>query len=219
MIQKGLQTEQSNQLRQMLKEHKVNVQTVPADRLQSFSRVNHQGVVAFLSPGHYLSLEEVVRNVYESGEMPFFMLFDGLTDVRNFGAIARSALAAGAHGLILPMNGSVQLTGDAVKTSAGALMHIPVCRVGGLGWAIRYLKDSGIKTIALSEKNPTPYYTLKLNEPLALLLGSEDQGISPALLTMCEDHALIPMAGNINSLNVSVAAGVMAFEVLRQRSI
>ena len=154
--------------------------------------------------------------LYEAGILPFIVILDGITDVRNFGAIARTCECAGADAIIIPEHGSVSVGGDAVKTSAGALLHIPVCRVGSTAWAVRFLKDNGYNVVAVSEKADMSYVEGEYTGPVALVMGAEDTGISENTLSECTTKVGIPMFGNIGSLNVSVAAGVMIYEVVRQ---
>jgi 23S rRNA (guanosine2251-2'-O)-methyltransferase len=182
-----------------------------------YSRINHQGLVAFLSPVDFQPIEEVLQRVYERGEDPFLLILDRITDVRNFGAICRTAECAGVHAVIVPARGSARIGGDAVKTSAGALMHIPVCRSMNLKDTLQYLKDAGIRIAGASEKGKDKLFDAELGGPMGILMGSEETGISPEYLKKCDTLLSIPMQGETSSLNVSVAAGIMIYEVLRQR--
>lgn len=190
---------------------------VPFQKLDKITRKNHQGVICFISPVPYAQLEEVVAGSFEQGLDPLLVVLDGVTDMRNFGAIARSAECAGATALVVPVKGSARLGNDAMKTSAGALNYIPVARHGNLVNAIHQLKNSGVKVVAVTEKSTKNIYDLDLTGPIALLLGSEDEGIDEKLLRLADARAGIPMVGQVGSLNVSVAAAVAIFETVRQR--
>lgn len=170
-----------------------------------------------MSAVEYHRLDHLVPQLFEGGILPFIVVLDGITDVRNFGAIARTCECAGADAIVIPRHGSVSVGGDAIKTSAGALHHIPVCRETSTLSAVRLLKDSGYKVVAVSEKAEINYTTADFTGPVALVLGAEDTGISPEVLRQCDTFVSIPMFGNISSLNVSVAAGVLIYEVVRQR--
>lgn len=216
-IAKDLQGDLSSQLIGLARKMHVVVQRVPVERINRITRKNHQGVLAMMSAVTYHRLDHLVPELYEAGILPFVVILDGITDVRNFGAIARTCECAGADAIIIPEHGSVSVGGDAVKTSAGALLHIPVCRVGSTAWAVRFLKDNGYNVVAVSEKAAISYTEGDYTGPVALVMGAEDTGISEATLQECNTRASIPMFGNIGSLNVSVAAGVMIYEVVRQR--
>lgn len=207
----------ARELLNLARERNIPVQRVPLEKLNRLTRKNHQGAVAFISPVPYLDVEDVVTNCFDSGEAPFVIVLDGITDTRNFGAIARTADCAGASAIVIPEKGSVSVTPEAIKTSAGALFHIPVCRCRNLLDTVRVLKASGLKIVAASEKAVINYTETGYSEPVAIVMGSEDVGISPQVLRECDDMVAIPMRGNISSLNVSVAAGIMFYEVVRQR--
>lgn len=217
LIRKGLQGELAQELMQLLRDNGILTRHVPAERLDKITRKNHQGVIAMLSAVPYHQLGNLVPQLYEEGVLPFIVVLDGITDVRNFGAIARTCECAGADAIVIPDHGSVSLGGDAVKTSAGALLHLPVCREHSTFAAVRYLKKSGFKVVAVSEKADINYTTASYTEPTALVMGSEDTGISPDVIKECDTFVSIPMFGSIGSLNVSVAAGVIIYEVVRQR--
>lgn len=196
----------------------VPVQIVPEETLQRICpEANHQGVVAIAAAITYHPLEETLLRVIDAGATPFFVLLDGITDVRNFGAIARAAECLGAHALIVPDKGAAAGNADAVKVSAGALNHLPVCRVAHLVDALLILQAYGVQTLALTEKARDSIYEADLKGPRCLILGSEESGISPALLKRADALVQIPMQGQIASLNVSVSAGIAMSEVLRQR--
>ena len=217
LIKKDLSGELATELFALIKGTDITVQRVPQEKLNSITRKNHQGVIAFISPINYQPVEEIVASLYEQGRVPFFLVLDHLTDVRNFGAIARTAECAGVDAIIIPSKGSVSVTADAVKTSAGALMNIPVCRVSSLYNTVKYLKSSGLQVVGASEKASKDYTQADMTLPLALVMGAEDKGISTEILSLVDTTVSLPQYGKIASLNVSVAAGVMIYEVLRQR--
>ena len=219
MLQQGLKGELVPGLRKLINDFSVPYQYVPAEKLNRLVRGNHQGVVCFISPISFQPVENLLMSVYEKGETPLFVILDRVTDVRNLGAIARSAECAGAHGLIIPERGGAPVNSDAIKTSAGALLSIPVCREENLGNALKFLVASGIKLVAASEKATKNYTQAILSEPIAFIMGAEDEGVSPDHLRLCDEMVSIPMSGNIASLNVSVATGVLLYEAVRQRSI
>lgn len=193
------------------------VQRVPVEKLNQYTDKNHQGVIAFLSPIVFHRIEDLIPALYEEGKVPFLVVLDGVTDMRNFGAIARTCACAGADALVIPARGGVSVNGDAVKTSAGALHTLPVCKVEQMQLALQFMRDSGLKLVAVTEHADTDYTEANLREPLALILGAEDTGIYEGNLRLCNECVRIPMRGTIESLNVSVAAGVMMYEVIRQR--
>ncbi len=217
LIKKDLQGELAQELFSAIKGLNVFVQRVPIEKLNRITRKNHQGVIAFISPVAYRDIDDIVPSLYEDGKTPFIVVLDGLTDVRNFGAIARTCECAGVDTIIIPERGSVSVTADAVKTSAGALLHIPVCRERSVVDALHYLQDCGVKIVAASEKASVTYTAEDYTVPVAIVMGAEDVGISPQAMRLCEAQVSLPQVGRIGSLNVSVAAGVMLYEVLRQR--
>ena len=216
-IAKDLQGDLASQLIGLARKMHVITQRVPVERINRITRKTIRGVLAMMSAVTYHRLDHLVPELYEAGILPFIVILDGITDVRNFGAIARTCECAGADAIIIPEHGSVSVGGDAVKTSAGALLHIPVCRVGSTAWAVRFLKDNGYNVVAVSEKADMSYVEGEYTGPVALVMGAEDTGISENTLSECTTRVGIPMFGNIGSLNVSVAAGVMIYEVVRQR--
>ena len=217
LIRKDLSGELATELFALIKGTDITVQRVPQEKLNSITRKNHQGVIAFISPIHYQPVDEIIASLYEQGRVPFFLVLDHLTDVRNFGAIARTAECAGVDAIIIPSKGSVSVTADAVKTSAGALMNIPVCRVPSLYNTVKNLKASGLQVLGASEKATKDYTEADMTLPLALVMGAEDKGISTEILSLVDTTVSLPQYGKIASLNVSVAAGIMIYEVLRQR--
>lgn len=217
-IQKNLEGDSIRQLRQLLAQHHVQYQLVPAEKINRLTQGNHQGVVGILSQIVYNDIEQLLPVIYEKGEVPFIVIADRITDVRNLGAIARTAECAGVHALVVPDQESAMINADALKTSAGALARIPVCRSSNLRVTTLFLRESGLKIIAVSEKGSEFYTQTDLTGPVALILGSEENGISQHLLKMADHICKIPLLGEISSLNVSVAAGIFMYEVVRQRN-
>jgi len=199
-------------------QNRVTIQRVPIEKLDRMTRKNHQGVICLVSPIHYVKLSNVIADVHERGETPFLLLLDRITDVRNFGAIARTAECSGVQCIVIPGRGAAAINSDAMKTSSGALNHISVCREYDLADTIKYLQDSGIRVIACTEKTYRDLYATDMTGPLAVIMGSEEDGISPELLRMVDTHVRIPLLGEVGSLNVSVATGVVLYEAVRQRS-
>ena len=216
-IKKDLGGELASELFALMRQHRIVAQRVPVERLNRITRRNHQGVVAMLSAVTYHNLGQLVTGLYDEGVLPFVVVLDSITDVRNFGAIARTAECCGVNAIVVPERGSVSVGGDAVKTSAGALLTMPVCRERSLTGAVRFLKDSGFTIVAVSEKADINYTLADYTGPVALVMGAEDTGISPEVMALCDRRVAIPMFGHIGSLNVSVAAGVMMYEVVPQR--
>jgi 23S rRNA (guanosine2251-2'-O)-methyltransferase len=217
LLQKDLKNELILELMSLAKTHSVPVQKVPVEKLNRLTKKNHQGVVAYLSSVVYASLDNVISEAYSKGETPLLIILDRVTDVRNIGAIARTAECAGAHAIVVPSRGTAQLGADAMKTSAGALNHIAVCRVENLKTTIKEIQANGISVIACSEKADKLVYEADLTAPTAIMMGSEEDGISPEYMKLADGHVKLPINGQIESLNVSVASGVIIYEVLRQR--
>ncbi|MEO9965652.1 MAG: 23S rRNA (guanosine(2251)-2'-O)-methyltransferase RlmB [Reichenbachiella sp.] len=217
-LQKDLKNELTQELLELLRGEMVTVSKVPVEKLNRLTRKNHQGVVAFTSPVDFVTLHNIVANSYENGLAPLVLILDRVTDVRNFGAICRSAECAGANGVVIPTKGGAMINSDAVKTSAGALSHLPICKEDSLVHSIKYLKDSGFQIIACTEKTDKLVYEADLSIPTAVIMGSEENGISDELLAAADEKLKIPIVGQIDSLNVSVAAGIILFESVRQRS-
>jgi 23S rRNA (guanosine2251-2'-O)-methyltransferase len=218
LIRRGEGSDLIRQLQNDLKRLQVPVQYVPLERLNRITRKNHQGVIAWMSLVSYSRIESVLPTIYESGEDPFILVLDGISDVRNFGAITRTAECAGVHAIVVPFTGSAAINADAVKTSAGALHRIEICRQKDLARALKFMKESGLKIFAATEKAEQSVYETDLTGPLALVMGSEGRGISAPLLRDADRWISIPMKGKISSLNVSVAAGVLVYEAIRQRT-
>ena len=217
LIKKDLQSDLAQELFAAVRGRNIVVQKVPVEKINRMSRKNHQGVLAFISAITYQHLDDIVPGLYEEGKNPFIILLDGITDVRNFGAIARTCECAGVNAIVIPERGSVSVNADAVKTSAGALLHLPVCRESSVFEAVRFLKNSGFRIIAASEKAVVNYTNIDYTVPVAIVMGAEDTGVSKEVLRLCDDMVALPQMGVIGSLNVSVAAGVMMYEVVRQR--
>ena len=216
-IQKGLRGDLFNELDTLLRKESISTSFVPAEKLNRLTNKNHQGVVANISPIEFHDMENLVAAVVESGKTPLFLILDQLSDVRNFGAIIRTAECTGVHGIIIQKKGSAPVTADTVKTSAGAVFKVPICKVDHIKDAIYYMQASGIKTIAATEKTENNLYDVSFKEPCALIMGSEDVGISPSVLKIVDEKAKLPLLGDISSLNVSVACGAFLYEVVRQR--
>ena len=201
----------------LVQERKIPVQKVPLEKLNRLTTKNHQGVVAYISSIEYQHIENIIPMLYESGKDPFIVILDGVTDIRNFGAIARTCECAGVDAIVVPMGGGAAANADAVKTSAGALHIIPVCRENSLHNTVSYLQKCGIKVVAASEKASHLYSQADYSGPLAIVMGAEDVGISPDILRIVDDMVSIPICGQISSLNVSVATGVIVYEAVKQR--
>lgn len=216
-IKKDLHSELTVRLSNLAKERGIPVQRVPVEKLNKITRKNHQGVVAMIAAVAYYKIADLVPTMFEDGILPFILVLDGITDVRNFGAIARTAECCGVNAIVIPSKGSVSVGADAVKTSAGALLHIPVCKEDSLSKAVSYLRECGCQLVCSTEKSSINYTTADFTTPVALVMGAEDTGISNDILRMSDTRVAIPMFGRIGSLNVSVAAGVMMYEVVRQR--
>ena len=219
LMRRDMTSELSRELFNALTGRKIPVQYVPIEKLNHITTKNHQGVVAFISPITYQNIEDIIPGIYEEGRMPFIVVLDGVTDIRNFGAIARTCECAGVDAIVIPTKGGASINPDAVKTSAGALLTIPVCREENLGNALKFLVSSGIKLVAASEKATKNYTSASLKEPIAIVMGSEDEGVNSDHLRLCDEMVSIPMLGSIGSLNVSVAAGILIYETVRQRGI
>ncbi len=216
-IQKGLGGKTFHEMMPLLKEREIPFQIVPIEKLNRITRKNHQGVVAYISPVAFYKIEQVLPGIYEAGRMPFILILDKITDVRNFGAIMRTAESAGVDAVLIPSKGAAQLNSGTIKSSAGAIYKIPICREYNLKEAINFLKNSGLRIAAVSEKAEKAHFAEDLTGPLALIMGSEGEGISGEYLKLSDVKVRIPMLGSIASLNVSVATAVLLYEVVRQR--
>jgi len=219
LIQNGLRSEAFGELRSLLAEHSIPYQFVPAEKLNRISNKNHQGIIAYLANVSYADIENIIPSVFEQGRSPFILVLDRITDVRNFGAVARTAVCAGCDAIVIPYYNSVRVSADAVKSSAGALHKIPVCRSKSLIKTVEFLKSSGLQIVACTEKAEKAYYETAMVVPTAVIMGSEEDGISEILIKAADEKVRIPMTGEIASLNVSVACGIILFEVLKQRNL
>lgn len=217
IIQKGLSNQLYSELRKAIKDLDIPIQIVPPEKINRITSKNHQGVLAFVSQITYYEVEDLLADVFEKGKTPLVLILDRITDVRNFGAIARSADCAGVDFIVIPSRGAAQINADAVKTSAGALNRMKVCRVDNLKNSIEYLKESGLQIIACHEKTTSYHFNADLTKPSAIIMGSEENGISNEYLKRSDMQVKIPMVGNIASLNVSVATGIILFEAVKQR--
>ncbi len=217
LVQKELNNDLIKELLKLCKEVKIPVVRVPDGKLNRITRKNHQGVIAQMSSIEYASLDHVIDNCFAVGKSPLILVLDHITDVRNFGAIARTAECAGVDAIVIPEKGSAQINSDAIKTSVGALNFLPVARVRNLFYACRDLQKMGLTLVAITEKTEKAMYEADFASPVALVMGSEEDGISQEIMGIVDDRVKIPMAGNIESLNVSVSAGVAIYEAIRQR--
>lgn len=195
------------------------IQKVPVEKLNQFTDKNHQGVIAFLSPIEFTPVENIVQTLFDEGQTPLLVLLDGVTDVRNFGAIARTCVCAGVHAIIIGARGSAAINGDAVKASAGALHKLPICKEENLQNTLRYLQESGLRIVAATEHTDRLYTEVDMTVPTCIVMGSEEKGIYEENLKLCTDQVRLPMTDQIESLNVSVAAGIFIYEAVRQRNL
>lgn len=217
-VHKEAQGDLMRELMKTLKANNLPFTYVPVEKLNRLTHLNHQGVVATIAPIKFQSLENLVENVLETGKKPLFLILDQLSDARNFGAIIRTAECTGVDGIIISKTGAAPVNGDTVKTSAGAVFNVPICKVDHIKDAVFYLQGSGIKTVAATEKTEDILYAVDFTEPVAIIMGSEDRGINPSVLKIVDEKAKLPLFGTIGSLNVSVACGAFLYEVVRQRS-
>lgn len=217
LLSKTLNPETAQEIIEKARALRVPVQRVPVQKIDRITRRNHQGVLAMMAAVTYYRVDDLVPRLFDEGENPFIVVLDGVTDVRNFGAVARTCECAGVSAIVIPDHESVSVNADAVKTSAGALNYLPVCRERNLVSAVKFLRDSGFKIVGTSDKSQTSYTHADYTGPVAIVLGAEDKGISPEIMKLCDTQVLIPEFGHINSLNVSVAGGIMIYEVVRQR--
>ena len=217
LLQKGAHSDMFRELFQLVRERNIPFQYVPVERLNRFTGGNHQGVVCFMSSVEYQSVYDIIPSIYEEGKVPFLLFLDKVTDVRNMGAIARSAECAGVQAIVVPSKNTAQLNEDAVKTSSGALHKIPVCRHDNPKEVLTYIKQCGISLVGCTEKAKKLYFQHDFTKPVCLIMGSEGEGISPEILSLCDANVRIPIIGTVESLNVSVATGIILFEVVKQR--
>ena len=216
-IQKGLHNDLFAKLWKLVRLRRINYKHVPLEKINRLTKKNHQGVFAFISPIEFHKIEDVVPMLYEEGKIPLILVLDRITDVRNFGAITRTAECAGVNAILIPEQNSAAINADAMKTSAGAMHKSTICRTWNLKLALQFMKESGIQIIACTEKSETNIYQANYTFPTAIIIGSEEDGVSPEFLKICNSSTKIPMFGKISSLNVSVAAGIILYEAIRQR--
>ncbi|MFM2229154.1 MAG: rRNA ((2251)-2-O)-methyltransferase RlmB [Bacteroidota bacterium] len=216
-VHKEAQGDLMRELMKTLKANNLPFTYVPVEKLNRLTHLNHQGVVATIAPIKFQSLETMVERVLESGKKPLFLILDQISDARNFGAIIRTAECTGVDGIIISKTGAAPVNGDTVKTSAGAVFNVPICKVDHIKDAVFYLQGSGIKTVAATEKSEDNLYAVDFTEPVAIIMGSEDRGINPSVLKIVDEKAKLPLYGTIGSLNVSVACGAFLYEAVRQR--
>ena len=218
-IQRGIGGELLNELKGLLHEYNIIAQQVPVEKLNRITMKNHQGVIAFISPITYQRVEDIIPAVYERGEVPLILVLDSITDVRNMGAIARTAECGGVHAIVVPAKGSAQVNPDAIKTSAGALYRIPVCRHNDFMQTIKFIQESGLQIVCCTEKTQEFIYKPDYTMPTAIVMGSEEDGVRNEIIRIADHLAKIPMYGEIESLNVSVATGIILYEAIRQRRV
>jgi 23S rRNA (guanosine2251-2'-O)-methyltransferase len=218
-IQRGISGGLILELKELMNEYQITAQQVPVEKLNRITQKNHQGVIAVISPIVYQKIENIIPDVFEKGETPLILVLDSITDVRNMGAIARTAECAGAHAIVIPAKGSAQINPDAIKTSAGALYKIPVCRHDNLMQTVRFLQESGLQLVCCTEKTQENIYKPDYTVPTAIIMGSEEDGIRNEIIRISDHLAKIPMFGEIESLNVSVSTGIILYEAVRQRGV
>ena len=218
-MQRGLGGGLLTELKEVLNEYQIQAQLVPVEKLNRLTMKNHQGVVAYISPIIYQKVEDIIPQIFEKGEVPLILVLDGITDVRNMGAIARTAECAGVHAIVIPAKGSAQINPDAIKTSAGALYKIPVCRHDNFMQTVKFLQESGLQLVCCTEKTKEYLYTPDYTSPTAIVMGSEEDGIRNEIIRIADHLAKIPMFGEIESLNVSVSTGIIIYEAVRQRTV
>lgn len=219
-LQKGLRGELFFKLEKIIREKKISISMVPIEKLDRLSKnSNHQGAVAQISPIEFHDLESLIDTTVESGKIPLFLLLDQLSDVRNFGAIIRTAECTGVNGIIIQKDGSAPVNAETIKTSAGAAFKMPICKVDHIKDALYMLQGAEIKTVAATEKTDDSVFDINFNQPMAIVIGSEHRGVNPSILKMVDFKAKLPLLGEIESLNVSVACGAFLYETVRQRSI
>tara|TARA_B100000674_G_scaffold465407_1_gene448304 strand:+ start:6180 stop:6923 length:744 start_codon:yes stop_codon:yes gene_type:complete len=217
LILNSLRTPQAKEIISIAKEKGVTVNKVPQQKLDRITRKNHQGIIGFIAPIEFQQIEDILPEIFARGKNPFLLILDRISDVRNFGAIVRTAECAGVDAIIIPKKGSAQINGETIKTSTGAIFNVPICKVAGLDSIIPFLKDSGIHLIACTEKSEVNYTEVDYTLPIGIILGNEESGIAISNITKSDSTAKLPLIGKTKSLNVSVAAGIIMYEVIRQR--
>ena len=218
-VQGGLQGDIYSELKKLLKKHNIRPNTVPVEKLNRFTRKNHQGVVAFISEIPFYKIEDILPQIFEEGKTPFLLILDRLTDVRNFGAIARTAECVGIDAIVIPDKGAAPINSDAIKTSAGALYNVKICKENNLAHVVDFLQQSGVTVFAATEKAEKLIYNADFSEPCAIVMGNEETGISKEVLHHADEKIKLPITGKTQSLNVSVACGAILYEAVRQKMI
>ena len=218
-IQRGIGGGLLAELKELLSEYQIVAQQVPVEKLNRITMKNHQGVIAFISPITYQKIEDIIPQIFEKGETPLILILDAITDVRNMGAIARTAECSGVHAIVVPAKGSAQINPDAIKTSAGALYKIPVCRHDNFMQTVKFIQESGLQLVCCTEKTQEYIYKPDYTAPTAIVMGSEEDGVRNEIIRIADHLAKIPMYGEIESLNVSVATGIILYEAIRQRLV
>ena len=216
-VQKNLSGELADEFLKLAREYKVVVTKVPPEKLNRLTRKNHQGVVGFISPINFANIDHIIDQTFSDGRDPLVLVLDRITDVRNFGAIVRSAECVGVDAVLIPSRGAAQISGDAMKTSAGALNLVPICRSNNILALLKSLQQSGLSLIACTEKSSTTLYEVSFSQPSVIIMGSEESGIDEEILRICDFKAKIPLAGSIASLNVATSTGIILYEAVRQR--
>ena len=216
-VQKTLSGELATEFHEIVKSNKVIITKVPTEKLNRFTKKNHQGVVGFISPIEFANIDHIIDQCYAEGKDALILVLDRITDVRNFGAIVRTAECVGVDAIIIPSRGAAQISGDAMKTSSGALNHVPICRTNNLVALLKSMQQTGLTLIACTEKTDTNHYDVTYTQPSIIIMGSEDTGIAPEIMSFCDFKAKIPMTGKIQSLNVSTSTGIILYEAIRQR--
>jgi 23S rRNA (guanosine2251-2'-O)-methyltransferase len=216
-LQRGISGGLISELKELLGQYNITAQQVPVEKLNRLTQKNHQGAVAFISPITYQRIEDIIPQIFEKGETPLLLILDSITDVRNMGAIARTAECSGVHAIVVPAKGSAQINPDAIKTSAGALYKIPVCRHNDFMQTVKFIQESGLQLVCCTEKTNEYIYKPDYTVPTAIVMGSEEDGVRNEIIRIADHLAKIPMHGEIESLNVSVATGIILYEAIRQR--
>lgn len=217
-VQKTISGELAAEFHELVKSNKIITTKVPPEKLNRFTRKNHQGVVGFISPIEFANIDHIVDQCFAEGRDALILVLDRITDVRNFGAIVRTAECVGVDAIVIPSRGAAQISGDAMKTSSGALNLVPICRTNNLVALLKSLQQSGLSLIACTEKTATNHYEVSFTQPSIIIMGSEDNGISSEIMSLCDAKAKIPLLGKIQSLNVSTSTGIILYEAIRQRS-
>jgi 23S rRNA (guanosine2251-2'-O)-methyltransferase len=219
LLQEKIDAAVTRQIKDYCKEHVISLSEVPKEKLNRITGKNHQGIIAFLSPIEFYDVDDIVEQKFSEGVDPFILVLDKITDVRNFGAICRTAECAGVHAIVIPKKSAAQISEDSIKTSAGALMTMPICKVRILTETVKHLKDRGLRIVSCTEKTDDLHTAADLSGPIAIVMGSEEIGISREIVNISDNAVKLPMLGTIESLNVSVACGILLYEVIRQRTL